>query len=149
MSVIFFDTCVLIDCLGKKGEEAERVISQMHNAGYGLTTSISVVGEMIQISILKGLDFNRLISIISRYEIEIIFPLNEFRSWFEEVETSLARNGIYGSSSTDRLHVAFALMIKADVFVTSAGEVRSLHRPRGAATWPRVMDLIGLRADIG
>ena len=73
MSVIFFDTCVLIDCLGKKGEEAERVISHMHNAGYGLTTSISVVGEMIQISILKGLDFNRLISITMANKITTLF----------------------------------------------------------------------------
>jgi predicted nucleic acid-binding protein len=149
MSVVFFDTCVLISCLGKKGDETERAISHMHNAGFALATSISVVGEMIQIAILKGLDFNRLVSIISRYEIEIIFPLNEFRSWFEEVETSLARNGIYGSSSTDRLHIAFALMINADVIVTSAGEARSLHRPRGAATWPRVTDLTRLRAEMG
>jgi predicted nucleic acid-binding protein len=148
MSTIFIDTCILIQCLEKKGDQVGRFLSHLTNAGHSLFTSISVVGEMIHICLKKHLDHEHLVSIIERLRIEILFPASSYPSIMSAVEKTLAEKEIWGSSTTDRMHLIFAIIKSIDFFVTTSGEVRSLGGPYLDVHWPRVLSLQSLHDEL-
>jgi predicted nucleic acid-binding protein len=123
MATVFIDTCIFIDCLNRKGEANERILAHLVNAGHELVTSISVVGEMVHVSFHKGLDSMDLVNVLTRNHVRIVFPDCHFPFELSWVDKIMENHGTYGSSTTDRMHIAFAIQDVADFFVTSSGEV--------------------------
>jgi hypothetical protein len=64
------------------------------------------------------------------------------------VEKTLADKDIWGSSTTDRMHLIFAIIKSIDFFVTSSGGVRSLGGPHLDVHWPRVLSLSSLHDEL-
>lgn len=129
---IFIDTCILIEGAtpNSYGEERARQLRHIVNAGHSLMTSITVVGELVSVSLKKDtFELSRGIDIIRSLGIKILFPIPEVRNLCLLVDAEMESLGIYGSSVTDRTHFAYALASECDYYVTSMGETRTLVVP--------------------
>lgn len=129
---IFIDTCVLIESStpNSNGEERARQLRHIANAGHSLLTSITVVGEMVSVSLEKDtFDLSRGVEILRSLGIRILFPIPDIRRVCILVDAEMESLGRYGSSVTDRTHFAYALTSECDYYVTSQGETRTLAVP--------------------
>jgi len=129
---IFIDTCVLIESAtpNSHGEERARQLRHIVNAGHSLMTSITVVGELVSVSLKKDtFELSRGVDILGSLGIKILFPMPEIRRVCLLVDAEMESLGRYGSSVTDRTHFAYALTSECDYYVTSQGETRTLAVP--------------------
>lgn len=129
---IFIDTCVLIDGAtpNSQGEERARQLRHIVNAGHSLMTSITVVGEMVSVSLEKDtFDLSRGVEILRSLGIRILVPIPDVRRACMLVDAEMESLGRYGPSVTDRTHFVYVLISECDHYVTSQGETWTLAVP--------------------
>ena len=127
---IALDTCILIDAA--KDDDLLRDLKHLHAEGHVLMAPLTVLGEALYESAIDGrAEVNAVVKVCRAVAIKQIAPLEKLRMCCQCIDDYLDDRGIYGASTSDRTHLAYAIMTGADYFVTSSGEVRSLGTPCG------------------
>ena len=139
------DTCILIDCREDRTGVLP-LLNRMNATGHELLAPLTVVGEVIHVCFDKGYDVHEMVTILERLELDTIIPSPELRDWCRMVDEANDENANWGSSVTDRTHLAYAITRGADYFVTHHSEVRNLRVPRDAAASIEVIDTDQVRA---
>lgn len=126
---LFFDSCIFFDYF--EDDLTRRTLDHLKNDGHRITTSITVVGEIFWVCI-SGDRINQLQDIIDLFknlDVEVLHPAPQLRGCCLCIDEFHEFKRIYGSSVTDRTHLAYAIVYDSDYFVTSGGEISALRRP--------------------
>jgi predicted nucleic acid-binding protein len=145
MTSIFLDTCILLDCLDKKHkhEDVKKKINHLKNKKYEPLVSYTVIGEMFSQCFTENKDFeiHAVADILREVNPTILFPTKELRLWCIKVDEANDEDINYGSSCTDRTHLAYAIVANSDYFVTHLAEVNNLKVPYDEGARTEVIDL--------
>jgi len=129
-SSIFLDTPVFFH--GIENDRFGTILEHANNAGYSISTSISVLGEAF-IQMHKKRDalkyITRLNQLLDDWNITVLFP-NEhvrilcYQMGEEDIDTRMIRE------PTDRTHLAYAMAYDSDYFLTSDKNLIKYRIPR-------------------
>ncbi len=121
---LFFDSCAVLDLISDSRYTS--FLNRLINNKHQIIISITVAGELVQQCIKENNshDVHRVVDFLKGNDFEIVPADEKVREWCTEVDSRLS--DCYGSSTTDRTHLAYALAYGASYYVTSPGEVRSL-----------------------
>ncbi len=150
MAKAFLDTCVVIDYF--KDDDTGRAINHFTNDGGELVTSITVMGELVQVCMTeRKSDLFHILRTLKELDVKVIFPVRDLRFCCICLDNYHDSNNIWGSSITDRTHLAYAITYGSDFFVTSRAETKALRRPEGCSLAENleVVDIRGLRDSMG
>lgn len=139
------DSCILIDCQDPK-EDTISKLSHLIGTGHEIIAPLTVIGEVIHVCLEKRLDVNDFVVNLQKLNLRIIFPAPELRDWCRLVDEANDIGNNWGSSVTDRTHLAYAITHGANYFVTSHSEVKNLHVPHDAAAMIEVIDMDQVKA---
>jgi predicted nucleic acid-binding protein len=131
--IIFLDSTVFFKCLEDSTYKGH--LRHIKNDGHILVTSITVMGETIA-ECLTG-DIRKVYDIIELLkEIDVNFihppPITDrpnrslLRDCCQCLDAAVEDKGVYGSSLTDRTHLAYAVAYGCDFFLTSGREPSAL-----------------------
>jgi hypothetical protein len=138
------DSCILIDC--QEDNETLSKLNHLNGMGHEIMAPLTVIGETVHVCFDKGLDVHMLMTNLQHLELTIIFPAPELREWCRLVDEVNDVESNYGSSVTDRTHLAYAITHGADYFVTHRSEVRNLRVPTNDAVRTKVIDMEKVRS---
>jgi len=153
---VFLDSCIFFDYL--KDYKTKSTIRHAKNNGHKLVTSITVLGEIVSVCVPRRLqELYDIIEVLKELDVEVIHPqplpneprLSLLRECCMCLDAYHAEEGIYGSSLTDRTHLAYATMYDCDFFVTSSSEVKALRTPNDCPRKVEVVDIDSLRKKLG
>lgn len=134
MASIFLDSSPFFEYF--EDNSIKRTINHISNDNHKMATSISVLGEVVQVCLNKY-DINRLEEIISGFDtsfnLEILIPTSVETEYPSEtlecrkcIEDYFLNKNIYGSSASDRNHLSYAAAYRFDYFLTSGDETFAL-----------------------
>jgi len=144
---IFVDSCIFLDCL--EDERSYRTLRRVKNDNHQIITSITVVGETVEVCFRKSKDLAKIVELWRELDVEFIYPVSQVRFCCLCLDDLLREEKVYGSSVTDRTHLAYAIAHELDFFVTSRSELRSLKKPSDCLLKTKIVDIEGLREELG
>jgi predicted nucleic acid-binding protein len=132
-AVVFLDSTVFFKSI--EDNTYKRYLIHIKNDGYQLVTSITVLGETFAKcfgdSIGKLYD---IVDLLKELDLNFLHPpplhespnLSQVRACCCCLDRVVEEKGVYGSSLTDRTHLAYAVAYGCDYFLTSGKEPSAL-----------------------
>ncbi len=144
---VFADSCIFFGCL--EDDRVYRTLRRLRNDGHEIVTSITVIGEIVEVCFRKEKDLHTILDILRELEVEVIYPIPQVRFCCIHIDEYLDDAGVYGASTTDKTHLAYAIAHQCDFFLTSPSEVRSLRKPDECTIDIKIVDIEKLRDHLG
>ncbi len=153
---VFLDSCIFFKCLDD--HYYKRTVKHLQNDGHELITSITVAGEILSVCFKKD-DISKLKQIIDFWtdiNCQIAHPPqlpederhSQLRICCMCLDNAFVEEKRYGSSLTDRTHLAYAIVYDCDYFFTTGREPSALKKPRGCGHNIKVVDNDMLRREL-
>ncbi len=144
-NLIFLDTCVFYDCI--EYPRCKQIVDRAHNVGFGICTSITVLGETLVTMLRKddsGQKVSRFVALIKEWEMHFYVPNDSIRIICYEMGEDHIDSRMMGQI-TDRTHLAYAIAYGLKYFVTTDTLIRSYQIPHTLTEYgfskPEVLNL--------
>ena len=143
--IISLDTCILFNAL--KDSQVKGTLNRLKNDDHKIVIPLSVAGEILMQGIQEGKmnQFYDIIDLLNEIDATFLIPNELLRKCCQCIDTFIKTKGIYGSSLTDRTHLAYSISYNCDYYITSKSETRTLKIPIGCSTKLKITFIDELR----
>lgn len=132
--IVSTDTSILFNAL--KDSQVRRTLHHLKNNKHEVVVPLTVAGELVMQGIQEGKmkQFYDIIDILKEIDATFLIPNPQLRLCCSCIDDYLDEKGTYGSSSTDRTHLAYSIANNCDYYVTTKSETRTLEIPKDCGT---------------
>lgn len=142
---VSIDTSLLFDAL--KDSQVRRTLNHLRNNNHEVVVPLTVAGELMMQGIQEGKikQFYEIIEILKEIDATFLIPNPLLRDCCSCLDDCLEEKGTYGSSTTDRTHLAYSIAHNCDYFITSKSETKTLRIPDDCGTELKITTADGIR----
>lgn len=142
---VSIDTFLLFDAL--KDSQVRRILNHLKNNNHEVVVPLTVAGELVMQGIQerKIKQFYAIIEILKEIDAIFLIPNPLLRDCCSCIDDYLEEKGTYGSSTTDRTHLAYSIAHNCDYFLTSKSETKTLRTPEDCGTKLKITTADGIR----
>jgi len=139
------DTSLLFDALNDS--QVRRTLNHLKNNNHEVVVPLTVAGELVMQGIQEGKikQFYEIIDILKEIDAVFLIPNPQLRLCCSCIDDYLEEKGTYGSSTTDRTHLAYSIAHNCDYFLTSKSETKTLRIPTDCGTVLKITTADGIR----
>lgn len=128
---LFFDSCIFIDCI--ESDRAAKIVTHAINAGYLVTTSITVLGETLTQLMEPSPETDKFVKFKERldeWNVQFCFPNDLIRILCYQIGEHISPRDPLYNQVTDRTHLAYSIGYKSDFFITTDSELIDYRLPK-------------------
>lgn len=143
--IISIDTSILFDALNDT--QIRRTLRHLKNNKHEVVVPLTVAGELVMQGIQEGKikQFYEIIEILKEIDAVFLIPNPLLRDCCSCIDGYLEEKGTYGSSTTDRTHLAYSIAHSCDFYVTVKSETKTLRIPDDCGTDLNITTIDGIR----
>lgn len=130
-STLFLDTCIFIDCI--ESDYYKKIVTHAVNAGYHITTSITVLGETLTQLMEPSPETDKFVKFkehLYEWQVHFCVPNDVIRILCYKIGEYMTKRDPLYYEVTDRTHLAYSIAYKSDFFLTKDKGLIDYDLPR-------------------